>query len=176
MEIRVADLPAVVWERIADTVAQVETDTGWQYETDLAVAPEPRSAATRTGRRTPTGRTATAAPGWSICSRSRAGSSGRGDGIRWIPIEEARRCHGSGRRLRRDHPSRAVQNPTGLMLGDAGGIYLFTCPTVPTVPRSPIRLLVTVAFHMYMARSTPPTSGANAAAGAACHPAQTTDT
>ncbi|XVV16772.1 hypothetical protein ACQP2X_21065 [Actinoplanes sp. CA-131856] len=33
-----------------------------------------------------------------------------------------------------EHPGRRVQNPAGLMLGDVGGIYLFTCPVCPGRP------------------------------------------
>jgi hypothetical protein len=33
-----------------------------------------------------------------------------------------------------DHPWRSLQNPTGLMLGDAGGVYLFVCTSCPERP------------------------------------------
>jgi hypothetical protein len=58
----------------------------------------------------------------------------RGDERRWIPVEDRPAMADWGWDAADDHPWRVLQNPTGLMLGDAGGIYLFVCTRCPTRP------------------------------------------
>jgi hypothetical protein len=122
------DLPREVWSQIADEVEQVRQDTGWEYESDLAVAP-----GTKVG----------GYPGWTQSHDWPECSCGttmehlltvaswefdRGDNKRWIAAEDRPAMRGWGFDSDDDHPSHALQNPAGLMLGDAGGIYLFVCP------------------------------------------------
>ncbi|XVU21398.1 hypothetical protein ACQPZJ_29505 [Actinoplanes sp. CA-054009] len=57
----------------------------------------------------------------------------RGD-EHWVPLEDRPAMDGWGFDAPDDHPWRRVQNPAGLMLGDVGGIYLFTCPVCPGRP------------------------------------------
>lgn len=61
------DLPRDVWTQIRDVVEQVEATTGWQYDTDLAVASGIKIGGYPAGLSRPTGRHAPAAPRWSIC-------------------------------------------------------------------------------------------------------------
>lgn len=58
-----------------------------------------------------------------------------GNEKRWIPLEDRPAMTGSNDdRSRVDHPWLAIRNPTGLMLGDAGGVYLFVCTNCPDRP------------------------------------------
>ncbi|MEO3821488.1 hypothetical protein [Plantactinospora sp. B24E8] len=128
------DLPEAVWPQIRDTITQVERDTGWEYETDLAVA-----SGTKVGGYPGW----TQLPQWPVC---RCGSTmqhlltvaswefSRGDEKRWIPLEDRPAMAGWDFDSPDDHPWRALQSPAGLMLGDAGGIYLFVCTKCPDRP------------------------------------------
>ena len=59
---------------------------------------------------------------------------GRGDEKRWVPVEDRPAMAGWDLRPREDHPWLMIQNPTGLMIGDRGGIYLFVCTSCPGRP------------------------------------------
>ncbi|MEV4349774.1 hypothetical protein AB0J83_35395 [Actinoplanes sp. NPDC049596] len=108
--------------------------TGWPYEDELGVVP-----GTKVG----------GYPGWTQgpewpecrCGRTRdhlltvaSWEFSRGDDRRWIPLEDRPAMAGWGFDAPDDHPWRAVQNPAGLMLGDAGGISLFECRACPERP------------------------------------------
>ena len=128
------DLPRSVREQIRDTVARIERDTGWHYEFDLAVA-----SGTKVGGYPGW----TQVPDWPVC---RCGSTmehlltvaswefSRGDEKRWITVEDRPAMAGWGYGSPEDHPWRSLQNPTGLMLGDVGGIYVFVCMSCPDRP------------------------------------------
>lgn len=128
------DLPAAVWPQIEGTMSQVAQETGWEYETDLAVA---------SGIKVGGYPGWTQSPDWPVCG---CGSPmdhlltvaswefSRGDEKRWIPVEDRPAMAGWGWDTDDDHPWRTIQNPSGLMLGDAGGIYLFVCTACPTRP------------------------------------------
>ena len=128
------DLPEAVRAQIRDTIRQVEQDTGWQYDTDLAVA-----SGTKVG----------GYPGWTQppdwpgcpCGATMqhlltvaSWEFSRGDEKRWIPVQDRPAMAGWGFNSPGDHPWRTIQNPAGLMLGDAGGIYLFICSDCPDRP------------------------------------------
>ena len=121
------DLPRDVWLQIRDEIEQVKQDTGWEYESELAVAP-----GTKVGGYPGW----TQSPDWPDCSCGTpmehlltvtGWEFDRGDNKRWIAAEDRPAMQGWSFDSEDDHPSRALQNPSGLMLGDAGGIYLFVC-------------------------------------------------
>ncbi|GAB3942107.1 hypothetical protein GCM10027614_28600 [Micromonospora vulcania] len=128
------DLPQAVWSQIDAAVGQVEQDTGWSYEADLAVA---------SGIKVGGYPGWTQSPQWPVCG---CGTSMRhlltiaswefsgGDEKRWVALEDRPAMVGWGYDSSDDHPWRTLQNPAGLMLGDAGGIYLFVCTTCPNRP------------------------------------------
>ncbi|MBG6099780.1 MULTISPECIES: hypothetical protein [Micromonospora] len=128
------DLPRAVWPQIEDTMKRVAQETGWRYESDLAVA---------SGIKVGGYPGWTQSPHWPVCG---CGSSmdhlltvaswefSRGDEKRWIPVEDRPAMAGWETATTDDHPWSTIQNPTGLMLGDVGGIYLFVCTTCPTRP------------------------------------------
>jgi hypothetical protein len=120
--------------QIRDAYKQVETDTGWQYEYDLAVA-----SGTKVGGYPGW----TQPPNWPVCECGvqmdhlltvASWEFSRGDEKRWIPLEDRPAMAGWGFDSADDHPWRLIQNPAGLMLGDAGGIYVFVCVSCPDRP------------------------------------------
>ncbi|WP_329108690.1 hypothetical protein OG792_08565 [Micromonospora sp. NBC_01699] len=128
------DLPEEVWSQIRNTLVRVEADTGWQYDTDLAVA---------SGIKTGGYPGWTQSPDWPICDCGiqmehlltiASWEFSRGDEHRWPPLENRHAMTGWNFDSPNDHPWRALQNPTGLMLGDAGGIYVFVCTSCPNRP------------------------------------------
>ncbi|WP_211349079.1 hypothetical protein [Micromonospora pisi] len=128
------DLPEEVWSQIRDTIGRVEADTGWQYDTDLAVA---------SGIKIGGYPGWTQSPDWPVCACGiqmhhlltvASWEFSRGDEHRWIPIEDRHSMNGWNFDSPDDHPWRALQNPTGLMLGDAGGICVFVCTSCPDRP------------------------------------------
>ena len=128
------DLPRDVWPQIRETVKRIEADTGWQYDTDLAVA-----SGTKTGGYPGW----TQLPDWPVCECGTqmqhlltvaSWEFSRGDEKRWIPLQDRPAMAGWGFNSSQNHPWRAIQNPAGLMLGDAGGIYLFVCVQCPRRP------------------------------------------
>ncbi|GAA4588278.1 hypothetical protein BJY16_008509 [Actinoplanes octamycinicus] len=128
------DLPPSVWSEIQEAAQRVERDTGWSYERDLAVA---------SGIKVGGYPGWTQSPDWPACACGAtmdhlltiaSWEFDRGDERRWIPVEDRPAMAGWGWDAADDHPWRGLQNPTGLMLGDAGGIYLFVCPRCPAHP------------------------------------------
>jgi hypothetical protein len=128
------DLPKGVWAQIRDTVRQVEQDTGWQYAADLAVASGTKVGG-YPGWMQP--------PDWPVCGCGTtmqhmltvaSWEFSRGDEKRWIPVEDRPAMAGWDFSSPGDHPWRTIQNPAGLMLGDAGGVYLFACASCPDRP------------------------------------------
>lgn len=128
------DLPDEVWSQIGEVVKRVEAESGWQYDTDLAVA---------SGIKTGGYPGWTQPPDWPVCECGvqmehlltvSGWEFSRGDEKRWIPVEDRPAMAGWGIHSREDHPWRAVQNPAGLMLGDVGGVYLFVCVSCPDRP------------------------------------------
>nr|BFE61497.1 hypothetical protein GCM10020063_060230 [Dactylosporangium thailandense] len=121
------DLPPQVRESIRPAVARVERETGWEYEYDLSVA-----SGTKVGGYPGW----TQVPDWPACGCGAVMEHlltvatwefSRGDERRWIALEDRPAMAGWDAGAA-DHPWRRVQNPAGLMLGDAGGISLFVCP------------------------------------------------
>jgi hypothetical protein len=128
------DLPGAVWSQIRDAVERVARETGWEYETDLAVA---------SGVKVGGYPGWTQSPEWPTCGCGAtmehlltidSWEFSRGDERRWIPVEDRPAMAGWGWDTDDDHPWRTRQNPTGLMIGDAGGLYLFVCTRCPTRP------------------------------------------
>jgi hypothetical protein len=128
------DLPDAVWSQIRDAVQRVERDTGWDYETDLAVA---------SGIKVGGYPGWTQSPQWPTCACGvtmehlltvTGWEFSRGDERRWIPVEDRPAMAGWHWEVANDQPWRGLRSPTGMMLGDAGGIYLFVCVRCPTRP------------------------------------------
>jgi hypothetical protein len=125
------DLPRDVWLQIRDAVDRVEAETGWEYHHDLAVA---------SGIKVGGYPGWTQSPDWPVCGCGTemehlltvaSWEFSRGDERRWVPLEDRPAMAGWGFDSPDEHPWRALQNPAGLMLGDAGGIYLFVCTSCP---------------------------------------------
>ncbi|MEV6306364.1 hypothetical protein AB0M02_43620 [Actinoplanes sp. NPDC051861] len=121
------DLPDELW----DEIARMDEATGESYENDLSVA-----SGTKIGGYPGW----TQNPHWPVCecgSRMEhlltvaSWEFSRGDEKRWIPVEDRPAMAGWTWDAADDHPSKPIQNPAGLMLGDVGGIYLFMCVTCP---------------------------------------------
>jgi hypothetical protein len=128
------DLPAAAWTQTEDAMERVAQETGWEYERDLAVASGIKAGGYPGW---------TQSPQWPSCGCGAAMEHlltiaswefSRGDERRWIPVEDRPAMAGWGWDTDDDHPWRTLQNPTGLMLGDVGGIYLFVCLRCPTRP------------------------------------------
>jgi hypothetical protein len=51
----------------------------------------------------------------------------RGDDKRWLALEDRPAMDGWGFDSPDDHPWWSMRNPSGIMLGDAGGMFLFEC-------------------------------------------------
>jgi hypothetical protein len=128
------DMTREVYLETLEAAERVERETGWNYDTDLAVA---------SGIKTGGYPGWTQSPDWPSCACGATMTHlltvtgwefGRGDERRWIPLEDRPAMDGWDWDADDDHPWWTVQNPTGLMLGDAGGIYLFVCTTCPDRP------------------------------------------
>ena len=128
------DLPHEVRARIRETAHRLDANTGWQYDTDLAVA---------SGIKVGGYPGWTQFPDWPVCGCGivmthlltvTGWEFGRGDEKRWVPVEDRPAMAGWDLRPREDHPWLMIQNPTGLMIGDGGGIYLFVCTSCPGRP------------------------------------------
>ncbi|MEJ8640403.1 DUF1963 domain-containing protein [Streptomyces sp. MS1.HAVA.3] len=113
------DLPDGLWDALEPRIAQVEAETGWDYQYHLSTAP-----GTKLG----------GYPGWSQdpewpdCSGCRtpmhhllsvqSAEADAASRLTWTPLED-----------------RAVPyDDADLMLGDVGGVYLFECRTCPGRP------------------------------------------
>jgi hypothetical protein len=125
------DLPEDIRQLLEDRFSQLKNATGWDYEADLAVAP-----GTKVGGYPGWGQP----PAWPACDCGRVMDHlltvasldfDDADGRRWVPLED------------RPVPpvpsgaawySAAEQNPTGLMIGDVGGMYLFVCTSCADRP------------------------------------------
>lgn len=128
------DLPEAAWSQIRDAVRHVERDTGWQYDTDLAVA---------SGVKVGGYPGWTQSPQWPACACGAVMENlltiaswefSHVAERRWIPVEDRPAASGRDGGSTGDQPWRTLRNPHGLMLGDAGGIYLFVCTRCPGRP------------------------------------------
>ncbi|WBB91467.1 DUF1963 domain-containing protein [Verrucosispora sp. WMMC514] len=128
------DLPREVWSQIQETARRVEADHGWEYDTDLAVA---------SGIKVGGYPGWTQSPDWPVCPCGvrmehlltiASWEFSRGDERRWVPLEDRPAMAGWGFDSPDEHPWRSRQNPAGLMLGDAGGVYIFVCTSCPQRP------------------------------------------
>jgi hypothetical protein len=122
----------VVWAE----AKRLEAETGWNFDSDLTVAP---------GIKTGGFPGWTQNPEWPICTCGTTMdhlmtiASWEFDGLgpgRWLPLEERHLTAGldSASWQERSAALRPVREPVGIMLGDAGGIYLFYCPVCPDRP------------------------------------------
>lgn len=128
------DLPWDVLSQISDTARQVETDTGWEYDTDLAVASGIKVGGYPGWTQSPHWPTCTCGSRMDHLVTVASWEFDRGDEKRWIPIEDRASMAGWDLDSSDDHPWHAIRNPTGLMLGDAGGLYFFVCTSCPGRP------------------------------------------
>ncbi|MEU4342311.1 hypothetical protein AB0H00_13745 [Nocardia sp. NPDC023852] len=127
------DLPDDVWAALKDRFAQLKSDTGWRYHYHLADAPGIKLGGY---------------PGWTqepvwpdcdscgqrmhhlltVASWEYDGESWR----TWLPIED--RAVDDAQEPWRSEQGKAAWDAAGLMLGDAGGVYIFECPSCPGRP------------------------------------------
>lgn len=115
---------------------RLKTETGWDFHSDLTVAP---------GIKTGGFPGWTQDPQWPDCTCGATMEhlmtiaswefNGLGPG-RWLPLEErhlATSLDGVSWQ-QRSEVLRPAREPAGIMLGDVGGIYLFYCPVCPDRP------------------------------------------
>jgi len=134
VEYPVQELPRAVRDEIGDEIERIEEETGWSYDDDLSVA-----SGTKVG----------GYPGWTqdgVWPECDCGAVmhhvvtvaswefSTGNEKRWIPLEDRVAMAEWRWDAPADHPAHRVKNPTGLMLGDVGGIYLFVCTVCPDRP------------------------------------------
>ncbi|GAA4260136.1 hypothetical protein [Dactylosporangium darangshiense] len=128
------DLPDAARDEIRDAIRALARDTGWEYDHDLATA-----SGTKVGGYPGW----TQLPDWPECACGRrmehlltvaSWEFSNGYERRWITVEDRPAMAGWGFDAAPDHPWRRLQNPAGIMLGDAGGIYLFVCLACPGRP------------------------------------------
>ncbi|XKK39101.1 DUF1963 domain-containing protein [Nocardiopsis sp. ARC36] len=127
------DLPKDLFDMLGARLDRLERETGWHYQYHLAEAPGIKLGGY---------------PGWTQepvwpecgwCERRMdhllTVSSWEYDGATWctwLPVED-RESVGAGEPWSSER-ARAAQNPAGLMLGDAGGVYVFECRSCPERP------------------------------------------
>ncbi|MEV4559308.1 DUF1963 domain-containing protein [Kitasatospora sp. NPDC049285] len=127
------DLPAELHGRLRERFDRLEEETGWSYQRHLSVPDGIKAGGYPTW---------TQEPDWPDCpgcerrmehllsigSAEFDGGSWRA----WLPIEDT---PATGTVWDLPYERRTlVQGAPGLMLGDMGGVYLFTCPRCPDRP------------------------------------------
>ncbi|USY22955.1 DUF1963 domain-containing protein [Nocardiopsis exhalans] len=123
------DLPEDLSDQLSERFEQLEKETGWQYEDELAEAPGIKMGGYPSWTQDPL---------WPECEGcgetmehlltvSSAEYDGDGSST-WIPVED----RDGGDLDVRDRVQ--LQRPHGLMLGDMGGVYVFECRTCPDRP------------------------------------------
>ncbi|WP_317795804.1 hypothetical protein [Actinoplanes sichuanensis] len=125
------DLPKDVRQLLEDRFSQLKSATGWDYEADLSVAPGTKIGGYPGWVQL---------PDWPVCDCGKVMNHlltvasldfDDANGKRWVPLED---------RPVPPVPSGAAwysateQNPTGLMIGDVGGMYLFVCTSCTDRP------------------------------------------
>jgi hypothetical protein len=126
------DLPPELDRALEDRFAELARDTGWEYQYHLSTAPGIKLGGY---------------PGWSqdpnwpdcgACGRRMEHlltvESWEYDGASWrawLPVEEQ---PADGKPPYEVERSNTAQDAAGLMLGDAGGVYIFECRTCPARP------------------------------------------
>ena len=133
------DLPTEIATEIRPTVDQMAAETGWEYWHN-SVAPGIKVGGYPSW---------TQPPDHPYCACGRpmdhllsisSWEYDRGDDLRWITNEErpaiAASWADTDNQWHADAPWRQAQAPAGLMIGDAGGIYIFVCTTCPANGRT----------------------------------------
>lgn len=126
------DLPVNISAAIRPRAAEVEQATGWAYHYHLSCVDGVKAGGYPNW---------TQEPDWPDCPAGHRMEhllsipSWEFDGTswkRWTPIEDR---PPSGNPFDLPYEQRTlIQNPHGLTLGDAGGVYLFVCPRCPDLP------------------------------------------
>ncbi|WP_331769827.1 DUF1963 domain-containing protein (plasmid) [Embleya sp. NBC_00888] len=127
------DLPEPADSAIRPRVDALFEETGWRYHYHLSYAPGIKLGGYPGW---------TQEPGWPDCGTCGARmehlltvASWEWDGESWrtwLPVEERRSDDGPD--FPRNEAAEAGHNPHGLMLGDAGGVYIFECRACPGRP------------------------------------------
>ncbi|MFG2340440.1 DUF1963 domain-containing protein [Streptomyces yangpuensis] len=113
------DLPDELWDTLEPRFEQVEAETGWHYQYHLSTAP-----GTKLG----------GYPGWSQDPQW-PDCSVCGERMAHLLTVESWEADGESRRTWTPVEDQGVRyEDTGLMLGDAGGVYLFECRSCPGRP------------------------------------------
>jgi hypothetical protein len=131
------DLPTGIAAEIRSTVERMAADTGWDYW-HYSVAPGIKVGGYPSW---------TQSPDHPHCGCGRvmdhllsisSWEYDRGDDMRWITNEERPAIEApwadADNQWHADALWRRTQAPAGLMIGDAGGIYVFVCTTCPGMP------------------------------------------
>ncbi|WP_150254487.1 DUF1963 domain-containing protein [Nocardiopsis deserti] len=127
------DLPADLFDTLGERFDQVERETGWRYQYHLSDAPGIKLGGYPGWTQEPVWPEC----GWceqpmdhllTVSSWEYDGESWR----TWLPVED--RAVVDGEETWRSERGREAQNPAGLMLGDAGGVYVFECWSCPERP------------------------------------------
>lgn len=126
------DLPEGLYDRLCGRFEQLEQETGWSYQYHLSDAPGIKVGGYPGWTQDPV---------WPECGWCEQPmdhlltvSSWEYDGASWhtwLPVEDRPNDDESPWNCER---ARAAQNPAGLMLGDAGGVYVFECRSCPERP------------------------------------------
>lgn len=126
------DMPRDMRQALRQRMKAMEAETGWLYDHHLADAPGIKLGGYPSWKQEPY---------WPACETCGARmdhlltvDSWESDGSSrtWVPLEDgggADDSQGSG--LFERH---AINEPAGIMIGDAGGVYIFQCPTCPNRP------------------------------------------
>jgi hypothetical protein len=128
------DMPEELFNGLRERIGELEVRTGWKYYSHLAEAPGIKLGGYPSWSQEPCwpdcpGCGQTMDHLLTVSSWEYDGESWRG----WLPIEDRDRATG---KERRDSAGNRVgaHNPAGLMIGDAGGAYIFQCSTCPDRP------------------------------------------
>jgi hypothetical protein len=127
------DLPKEIKKALRNRFEKIEEEQGWSYHYHLSEVPGIKLGGY---------------PGWTQdplwpecqwCERQMEHlltiSSWEYDGESWrtwLPVED--RGTDSGEEGWRAHWNKDAHSPTGIMLGDAGGVYIFECRSCPERP------------------------------------------
>lgn len=126
-------MPDDLFESLRGRFKELETATGWKYHYHLADAPGIKLGGYPSW---------TQEPYWPEC-----GSCGQtmqhlltmssweydGESWRtWLPVED--RGGATGKEKLSPKQGHAVRESAGIMIGDAGGVYIFQCLTCPDQP------------------------------------------
>ena len=127
------DLPDDLRDLLRGRFKDLDAETGWRYNSHLADAPGIKLGGYPSWTQEPYW------PDCQTCGQTMQHlltvSSWEYDGESWrtwLPVED--RGGATGRESSVPREGHAVREAAGIMIGDAGGVYIFQCPTCPDRP------------------------------------------